>query len=118
MWYRHTGWQDGSDRWVNTTGMKVGSDWDFENVFVGGNGVIYGLKSNGDLYWFRHDGWQNGSNQWANGGNGIKIASGWDVKTAFSDSKGLIYGVKPNGDLHLYRHISYRLARWNQSLGQ
>ena len=50
-WYKHLGFADGSDSWVNGGLPKaVGSgDQIFRLMFSGGHGVIYGVKNDGTL---------------------------------------------------------------------
>src|SRR5436190_14717431 len=71
-WYRHDGRADGSNRWADNNGRKVGSGWNFKQVFSSGDGVIYEVADNGDLYWYRHDGREDGSIRWADN-NGQKV---------------------------------------------
>jgi Tachylectin len=43
-WYRHDGWQDGSNNWANGgTGIVVGHGWNFRSVFASSNGIVYGI---------------------------------------------------------------------------
>src|SRR4029078_4642589 len=84
------------------TGTSTGAP---QRVFSGGNGVLYGIRANGDLLWYRHLDPGGGSASWAFN-QGVKIGDGWnDFLTVFSSGKGVIYGVRPNGDLHWYRHL-------------
>ena len=77
-WYRHLGFEDGSDSWVNGgQGIPVGSgDQIFRLMFSGGYGVIYGVKNDGSLYWYNHLGFANGSKVWVNGGLPSSVGSG------------------------------------------
>ncbi len=122
QWYRHDGWKDGTARWTaGEGGNKISGGWDiYRTVFSGGNGIIYGVKPNGDLQWYRHDGWQDGTARWTAGEGGNKISGGWDIyRTVFSGGNGIIYGVKPNGDLQWYRHDGWKdgTARWTAGEG-
>jgi hypothetical protein len=104
MWMRHDGRDDGSFRWapMPNGGKKVGSGWNFKQVFGGGNGVIYAVKDNGDLVWYRHEGRFDGSFAWAN--NGATVGTGWQFKQVFSGGDGVIYAVTNGGDLMWMRH--------------
>jgi hypothetical protein len=61
LWYRHDGRDDGTFRWTDNNGRKVGSGWNFKEVFSGDNGIIYAITADGDLLWYRHDGRDDGS---------------------------------------------------------
>jgi hypothetical protein len=77
LWFRHNGSGDGSFAWAPGSGNQVGRGWgSFEQVFPGGNGVIYAIHANGDLLWYQHDGWRDGSFAWAHG-SGNKVGDGW-----------------------------------------
>lgn len=107
-WFMHNGRMTGEVSWANGGIPKnVGTGWAGSNtkVFSGGDGVIYAIRPNGDLYWYRHNGRFTGVFDWANGGNGVKVASGWqNFVHVFSSGNGVIYALEPNGDLRWYRH--------------
>jgi hypothetical protein len=67
----------------------VGTDWGrFSKIFSAGEGDIYAIEPNGDLFWYKHDGWRDGTPAWR---GGERIASGWgDCLFAF----GLIDGAE------------------------
>ena len=118
-WYRHDGRADGSNRWADNNGRKVGSGWNFKQVFSSGDGVIYAVADNGDLYWYRHDGREDGSTTWADN-NGRKVGSGWIFRQVFSGGEGVIYAVAANGDLYWYRHDGREdgSTRWADNNGR
>ena len=68
-WYRHLGRADGSLRWTDGNGRNVGNGWNrfVTVVSAAGDGVIYGIEPNGDLYWYRHLGRADGSLRWTDG---------------------------------------------------
>jgi hypothetical protein len=116
LWYRHDGRGDGSFRWAQGSGNKVGNGWNnFKQVFSGGDGVIYAIQhtdldprtgriTGGHLLWYRHDGRGDGSFTWAQG-SGNRVGSGWNnFKHVFSGDDGVIYAIQDNGDLLWYRH--------------
>jgi Tachylectin/Domain of unknown function (DUF6259) len=103
LWYRHEGESDGSFRWTDNQGTKVGTGWDFKLVFPGGNGVIYAINYENDLLWYRHDGAADGTFRWA-GNSGSKVGTGWNLSQVFSGGNGVIYAVADNGDLLWFRH--------------
>jgi hypothetical protein len=103
MWYSHSGRKDGSFQWATDAGKKVGSGWDFKQVFSGGDGVIYGITDAGDLMWYRHEGRGDGSFRWATDA-GKKVGSGWSFKQVFPGVGGVIYAITDTNDLLWYRH--------------
>ena len=115
-WYRHEGWQNGSGRWTDGNGIRVGNGgWEsYKSVFASSDGIIYGITTGGDLHWYRHDGWQDGRAKWT--GDGIRVGNGgWEsYKSVFATSNGIIYGITNGGDLHWYRHDGWQdgRAKW------
>ncbi|WP_406036496.1 tachylectin-related carbohydrate-binding protein [Micromonospora sp. NBC_00898] len=43
----------------------------------GGNGVLYGVRTDGALVWYRHTGWQTVGTSWASG-SGRVIGAGFN----------------------------------------
>lgn len=79
-WYRHTGYTDGRFAWANNAeGTRIASGWnDVASAFSGGDGVIYVLKRDGNLYWYNHSGFSTGAAAWANqSGNRIGARATW-----------------------------------------
>lgn len=78
-WYRHTGYLDGKFSWANgAKAMKIGNGWnDAASAFSGGNGLIYAMKRDGNLYWYQHTGFSTGAATWAPG-TGNRIGTGWE----------------------------------------
>ncbi|MFJ8596611.1 tachylectin-related carbohydrate-binding protein [Streptomyces sp. NPDC093598] len=81
QWYRHDGWKKGTAHWTaGAGGNRISGGWDiYDKVFSGGEGVIYGIKPDGDLQWYRHDGWKKGTAHWTAGAGGNRISGGWDI---------------------------------------
>ncbi|MER6316636.1 tachylectin-related carbohydrate-binding protein, partial [Streptomyces sp. NPDC001581] len=81
QWYRHSGWEDGTNRWTTGEGGEyVSGGWNiYRTVFCGAGGVIYGITPGGDLQWYRHDGVKDGSNRWTAGAGGKNVSGGWDI---------------------------------------
>jgi hypothetical protein len=78
----------------------------FLSLIPGGNGIIYGIQSDGILYWYRHLGWANGTLTWSNSGTGRKIGIDWhQFRIVVAAADGQIFAVRPNGDLLWYRYI-------------
>ncbi|MFC9262246.1 tachylectin-related carbohydrate-binding protein [Streptomyces hydrogenans] len=122
QWYRHVGWEDGTNRWTTGEGGEyVSGGWNiYRTVFCGGGGVIYGITPGGDLQWYRHDGWTDGSNRWTAGAGGKNVGGGWNIySTVLSAGGGVIYGITPGGDLHWYRHDGWTDGsnRWTAGAG-
>ncbi|GAB3147607.1 hypothetical protein GCM10027258_41260 [Amycolatopsis stemonae] len=72
----------------------------------GGDGILYGVQSDGALYWYRHRGWSTAAFDWAGGGFGVQIGSGWqDFTTVLGDTNGVLYGVRGDGTVLYYQRI-------------
>ncbi len=93
----------------------MGSGWTgLAGVFSGDEGVIYAVRSSGDLYWYRHLDRLDGGSNWAYG-NGA-IGSGWAGQRAlFSGGDGIVHVVRRNGVLDWYRHNTWLTgtANWD-----
>jgi hypothetical protein len=82
LWYRHEGRGDGSFKWTDNNGRKVGTGWNVRVAFSGGDGVIYAITDSGDLLWYRHEGRGDGSFKWTDN-NGRKVGTEWLVQQVF-----------------------------------
>lgn len=86
---------------------RIGNGWTGTTIFSPGEGVLYGVKPNGDLQWYRHKAplaFPGGYN-WRPDN---RIGWGWGgTRHLFSTGNGVIYAVKDNYDLYWYRHLSY-----------
>ncbi|MGI9169368.1 MAG: hypothetical protein ACR2FH_04230 [Caulobacteraceae bacterium] len=56
LWYKHLGFQDGTDRWQTSPDPKgyIGEGWgpeNFSRVFAGGAGIVYAVNRAGNLLW-------------------------------------------------------------------
>lgn len=83
------------------------ADWpNYQTVFGGGYGIIYGIDDGGDLYWLRHSSWPRPDK----GVEGpTKIGNGWDTFVrVFSFGDGFIAGVYPSGEMLLYHFQQWR----------
>lgn len=109
LWYRHSGWLDGVNKWATGSGNQVGKGWqDTIKVFSGGNGVIYSIMKSGLLRWHRHNGRLTGSDDWANKGAQRQVGYNWQgFRQVFTGGDGIIYGIKANGDLVWNRHVGW-----------
>lgn len=78
FWYHHLGATDGKFSWTNNAQpTKVGNGWnEVADAFSGGDGVIYALKRDGNLYWYDHSGFRTGAATWTPG-TGNRIGTGW-----------------------------------------
>ena len=71
-----------------------------KSMFGGGNGTVYFIENNGDLYWTR--------NTVSGAGASVKIGNGWGgMRQVVGGGYGVIYAVAANGDLLRYKHIGY-----------
>ncbi|MDR4504926.1 MAG: tachylectin-related carbohydrate-binding protein [Candidatus Scalindua sp.] len=121
LWYRHDGWQNGSQNWTGP--HRVGKGWgDFRQAFYAGEGVIYAIRDNGDILWYKHEGHSDGAFTWAQD-SGKQVGHGWDFKHVFSGGGGIVYaienksldprtGQRSGGDL-----LWYRQDRWQDGSG-
>lgn len=99
QWHKHLGWRTGAPEWVDgSTSRTVGATgWqNFLFLFSGGDGVIYGVRSSGELQWHRHVGWRSGNREWVDGSTSrVVAATGWDrFKFLFAGDDGALFGVR------------------------
>ena len=124
IWHRHYGVATGQP--VESAGSwagpkEVGVGWDgLLKVFSGGDGIIYGVNTNGDLLWYNHLGHSDGlglndAGSWL----GAKpVGVGWgSFTTLFSSGNGVIYGIQPDGVLRWYRHLGYQTGAGLETAG-
>jgi hypothetical protein len=111
-WYKHLGYANGEKIWANNgKGIKVNDatsgKWkEAEQVFAGGDGVIYSIDASGALYWQKHLGFQDGTPRWS---EQKKIASGWqNLRQVFSIGDGIIYALKNDGTLLWQNHEGFQ----------
>ena len=100
---------------------EVGVGWDgLLKVFSGGDGIIYGVNTKGDLLWYNHLGHSEG--------HGLKDAGSWlgpkpvgvgwgSFATLFSSGNGVIYGIQPDVVLKWYRHLGYQTGAGLETAG-
>jgi hypothetical protein len=108
--------RNGAPGWAfGGAGQVIGSgNWhNHRHVFAGGDGIIYAIAQNGDLYFYR-DLARNGTSNWAFGGAGQVIGTGWGgFVDVFSGGDGVIYAIAQNGDLYFYRDLARNgTANW------
>jgi hypothetical protein len=82
----------------------VGWGWDqFEKVVSTGDGTLYAMLPNGDLWVYHHDGFMTGDATWS---DIRKVGNGWNV---FQHLVGLdddqLLGIGTNGTIWWYRHL-------------
>lgn len=70
----------------------MGSNWNVQQVFSGGDGVIYRIDPDGDLIWRRHDVRADGSSRLTLPVDD-KVGWGWNFKEVFSGGIGIIYAI-------------------------
>jgi len=107
LWYRHNGFNNGSEDWDISTPMGVG--WNqFSKRFSGNDGIVYAIQPDGALLWYRYKNYRNGwpTDTWE--GPNV-VGSGWSqFNQVFSMGEGVIYAVKSDGTLLWYRHKGYQ----------
>ncbi|SJM92557.1 tachylectin-related carbohydrate-binding protein [Crenothrix polyspora] len=108
-WFRHTGWQDGSNAWANDSGKQISKGWQGTlKIFSGGDGIIYSIFKDGRLRWHRHLGRLTGANNWTYNGTQRTIGFNWqNFHQVFSSGDGIIYGTTANGDFVWHRHAGW-----------
>jgi Tachylectin len=113
--------RNGSESWAAGNGNTIShGGWDqFNNVFSGGNGVIYAVDGDGNLRRYQ-DLNRNGGESWAQldsinqtiglAGPQAPFAGGWNnFRQLFSGGNGVIYAVdgdETEGNLRWYRDIN------------
>jgi hypothetical protein len=94
VWYRHVSYRNGIDpvarpaagsTTLGRTGAKwegpkvVGSGWQkFRKIFSPGDGFIYAVNADGELFWYEHQGFMDGANTWQ---GPVKLATDWGSST-------------------------------------
>jgi hypothetical protein len=107
LWYRHDGWQDGTEAMVGRNIVGHGGWQQYKSVFASSDGVLYAISTDGNLYWYRHDGWKNGTEAMA--GRNIVGHGGWQqYKSVFASSDGVLYAISTDGNLYWYRHDGWQ----------
>ena len=117
-WYGHNaaltgGGLESVGSWASKSMKTIGIGWgEFQQIFAGGDGVVYGVQPNGELKWYRNTGYRTGGGYNDPGGwdpkGGKTIGIGWgEFKQIFSTGKGIIYGVAASGELKWYRNTGY-----------
>jgi hypothetical protein len=118
-WYRHADPGGGAYNWVGTNfGNLVGEGWNaFDDVWSGGNGVLYTVKD-GVLRWHRNTDPGGGTYSWAATNFGNIVGEGWgDLLAAVPNGDGTIYAVRPNGDLIWFRHTGVNDGTYSYAAG-
>lgn len=62
-WYKHLGVQTGEANWEAGGQKKITTGgWQlYKFMFSGGEGIIYAVGYDGNLYWYKHDGFKTGA---------------------------------------------------------
>ncbi len=77
----------------------------FVRLVPGGNGIIYGIQTDGTLMWYRHSSWQTGGSGWANGGAGRQIDTDWQqFRAVLTSADGQLFGFLPDGTVRWYKY--------------
>jgi Tachylectin len=104
-WFKHTGQRSGTYNWDGPkTVAPASAGWgEYTTIFAGSDGVLYGVKPNGDLEWRKHLGYLNGDDRWS---EAKKVGDRWDApKAIISAGRGVFYLVTPEDNgLKWYHH--------------
>jgi hypothetical protein len=104
--------RNGSWSWSPDSNTVIGTGWGdyFQEVFAGGDGILYGITAEeGNLLFYRHS-WQwdgrvdpdNWAYEW-----GQVIGTVWNgFRSVFSSRNGIIYAIDNTGKLLFYQDIS------------
>jgi len=84
------------DDWT-VRNQRIGTGWNFKQVFAGDRGAVYAVAANGDLLYYNHAGTLDGSDHWPIQAQDIDRA--WDYKHIFTGDEGAIYAIAQNGNL-------------------
>jgi hypothetical protein len=104
LWYQDTlrdgtNGIDGNRGWARNCGHVIGDRWNkYMYVLPGGDGVLYAIDRNGDIYWYQ-DLKRDGLMGWAPK-SGSQIGAGWNkYRHVFSGRNGTIYAITHEGNL-------------------
>ena len=111
MWYRNTGWQNGTSAWANGgVGQEIGTGWQrFRTVLASEDGQLFAFMADGTLRWYK---WvvtnpATGAGSWAGGGTGPVIGTGFNAyPRLFGGWDGVIYGVDDNGTMWWFQYTA------------
>jgi N,N-dimethylformamidase len=77
----------------------------FIALIPGGDGVIYAVRPNGDLYWYRHIGWTTGEATWSPP-NGVPIGQGFhQYRAILAAADGQLFCFGADGLLRWFRFV-------------
>ncbi|MEQ1503882.1 MAG: tachylectin-related carbohydrate-binding protein [Myxococcota bacterium] len=104
VWYRCSDLDHAEDPATWTGPSVVGWGWgQFAKVVSTGNGTLYAMLPNGDLWVYHHDGFWSGASAWS---DIRKVGTGWQM---FEHLVGLdndaLIGVMPDGTVWWYHHL-------------
>lgn len=114
-WYQHKGWETGTNEWAEKGRQLVGQDgWQaFRSVFATGDGVLYAVTHEGNLYWYKHEDWQTGAGKLGDGK--LVGEGGWQTyASVFATGDGVLYAIHNNVATRI-KHIVYLMLE-NRSL--
>ncbi len=75
--------QNGASNWHPNSGHIIGTGWNFRLVFSGGNGIIYAIDSQDNLFFYK-DLARDGTRYWASSSSAL-IGEGWRFDTVIAD---------------------------------
>ncbi|KQU77159.1 MULTISPECIES: alkaline phosphatase family protein [unclassified Rhizobacter] len=114
-WYRHDGWEDGTERWTGRNLVGQGGWQAYKSVFATSGGILYAIDWDGNLHWYRDNGWTDGTERWEL--SRVVGRGGWaGYRTVFATSDGILYAADFDGNLYWYRHDGWQdgSERWSE----
>ena len=70
--------------WAPASQNKIGNGWSFRKVFSGGDGAIFSIAADGDLFFHKFLGMADGAFRWGTD-SGVKVGNGWNFAHVFAE---------------------------------
>lgn len=102
FWYRHTGFENGSNEW--RVPQEISSGWDiFKDVFSTGKGMIYTVGYDGAMHLYQHADYLNGVKKWM---PTRIVGEGWqNFRQIIPAGDGIILAIGNDGKMFWYHHL-------------
>lgn len=85
----------------------------YPTLIGGGEGVLFGIDEDGDLYWLKHSSWPNAGTQLE---GPVQIGHGWNgFARVLALGEGFIAGIYPSGEMMLYHFQQWRWGPRNEN---
>ncbi|HEX3784514.1 MAG TPA: N,N-dimethylformamidase beta subunit family domain-containing protein [Pseudonocardiaceae bacterium] len=109
VWYRHTGWTNGTPTWSVGNGLAIGSAFHtFRTVLATDDGQLFAVGADGSIRWYRYvvSDLNTGSGSWADAAGSV-IGTGFNqYPRLFGGYDGVIYAVDTDGALWRYQYTA------------